>query len=67
MSTQINLTENNALQNSSDHCSVTFDTPGEPVVNTYRCNQPRFTTANLWSIRSKKRGVQTSGEPRSVL
>ena len=57
MNTGIMQTKNNDVQYAISHCKKTFNTPGEPVVNSYRCNQKQFSTSDMWSIQKQRRQI----------
>ena len=45
-----------------DYCKRTFKTPGQQVVNAYKCNQGKLTTANIWNIQKQKREFRKSAD-----
>lgn len=50
MNTNNNQTENNAAECSIDYCKTSFNVAGQEVINTYKCDQPAFSNANMWNI-----------------
>ena len=43
-----------------DYCKRTFNAPGQQVVNAYKCNQGKLTTADIWNIQKQKREFRKS-------
>jgi hypothetical protein len=54
MNTSISQTKNNDLQYGISHCKKTFNSSGEPVVNSYKCNQKQFSASDMWSIQKQR-------------
>ena len=40
-----------------DHCKRTFNASGQQVVNAYKCNQGKLTTADIWNIQRQRRQI----------
>ena len=40
-----------------DYCKRTFNAPGQQVVNAYKCNQGKLTTADIWNIQRQRRQI----------
>jgi hypothetical protein len=55
MNTGIMQTKNVDAQSAIGYCKKTFNTLGEQVVNSYRCNQKQFSTSDMWSIQKQRR------------
>jgi len=50
-----NQTQNKEGQCFIDFCTTTFSTSGGEVANSYKCNQKKFSTSDIWSIQKRKR------------
>lgn len=62
MNNEINQMQGNEPQCCVDYCETNFQVSGQEVVNVYKCNQKRFSIANLWRIQKNKREfVRRSG------
>jgi len=57
MNTGIIQTKNNEAQDANGHCQKTFSTSGEPVVNSYKCNQKQFSASDMWRIQKQRRQI----------
>jgi hypothetical protein len=57
MDTGIIQTKNNDVQYAAGYCKQTFHTSGEPVVNSYKCNQKQFSASDMWSIQKHRRQI----------
>ena len=40
-----------------DYCKRTFNASGQQVVNSYKCNQEKLTTSDIWNIQKQKRQI----------
>ena len=38
-----------------DYCETTFNVAEREVVNSYKCNQAKFSAFDLWSIQSQRK------------
>ena len=57
MNTSISQTKSNDLQYGISHCKKTFISSGEPVVNSYKCNQKQFATSDMWGIQKQRKQI----------
>jgi len=57
MNTASMQTKNNDVQYAVSHCKKTFNTAGEPVINSYKCNQKQFSASDMWNIQKQRREI----------
>lgn len=55
MNTNNNETALNESQCCIDYCKTAFSTNSEEVVNTYKCNQKKLSSSDMWNIQKQKR------------
>jgi len=55
-----NLTDGSDAQCCVEYCTTTYNVTGQEVVNNYRCNQPSFSTSDLWRLRKNKTETRIS-------
>lgn len=62
MNNSNNQLQNNEPQCCVDYCENSFQVDGKEVVNTYKCNQKRFSIFDMWKVKKDKREfVRKSG------
>lgn len=44
-----------ATETKGGYCKTVFNVEGQQIVNTYKCNQKPFSTADLWNIQRQKK------------
>ncbi|MGZ3923219.1 MAG: hypothetical protein ACXVLT_07375 [Flavisolibacter sp.] len=48
-------TPGNDSQCCIDYCKNAFSTSSEEVVNSYKCNQKKLSSSDMWNIQKQKR------------
>lgn len=47
--------ETRESKSSIDFCTTIFDVPGQQVINSYKCNEKKFSSADMWDIQKRRR------------
>ena len=48
-------TETMESKSGIDFCTANFEVPGQQLTNNYKCNEKKFSSADLWDIQKRRR------------
>ena len=50
-----NETFSNEAQCCIDYCKTSFTADDQKIVNSYKCNQKKLSSSDMWNIQKQKR------------
>lgn len=53
----INNEQNQNAQCCVDYCANTFDNGDQTIINSYKCNSKKISSADVWNVQKKRKGV----------
>lgn len=53
----INNSQNQNEQCCNDFCSVTINEDQQTVVNSYKCNGKKLSSADVWNVLKQRKGA----------
>ena len=51
----INQTQNQNAQCCVDYCTTSFSEGEQTIVNSYKCNSKKISSADVWSIQKQRK------------
>lgn len=48
-------TETMVSKSGIDFCTTNYEVAGQQVTNNYKCNEKKFSSADMWAIQKRRR------------